>query len=259
DEGKFFVPDGSKEFRGLKRAIEFKNVTFTYPSGREVLHAVSFRVRAGSMTALVGPTGAGKSTIINLLMRLYDSAPDSILIDAVDIREFSLASLRAHVALVSQDTQLFNDTLARNITYGLEQVPEEKLTAAVRAARLEEFVARLPKGLGTEIGDRGVQLSGGEKQRVSIARALLKDADILILDEATSALDSKTERLVQEAIDEAVAGRTSIVIAHRLSTIQHADHIVVLDEGRVVEQGSLNELLKRRGVFHGLWEAQKFY
>ncbi|HLD25481.1 MAG TPA: ABC transporter ATP-binding protein [Candidatus Andersenbacteria bacterium] len=259
DDEKFLIRDGAQEFRGLARAIEFRELSFVYPSGREVLHDVSFRIPAGEMTALVGPTGAGKSTLINLLLRFYDTPPGQLLFDDVDIREFTVRSLRSHVALVSQDTQLFNDTLRHNIIYGLRDVSPERLQDVVRAARLEDFIGSLPQGLETEIGDHGVQLSGGEKQRVSIARALLKQADILLLDEATSALDAKTERLVQEAITEALRGKTSLVIAHRLSTIQHADKIVVLEEGRVVEHGTLEELLQAKGAFYEQWQAQKFY
>jgi len=191
-------------------------------------------------------------------MRYYDCPPGTIILDDKDIRDFSLPSLLDHIALVSQETFLFNESLRYNITYGLAEVSEEQLQDTVERARLSEFVQSLPKGLDTLIGDRGVQLSGGEKQRVSIARALLKGAEILILDEATSSLDTKTEKLIQEAIDEAVRGRTTIVIAHRLSTIQHADHIVVIEQGRCLEQGALEELLAKKGTFYELWEEQKF-
>jgi len=258
DDGKGYVPDGSSTFSGIKKAIEFRGLSFSYADGTRALDDVAFTVEQGKMTAIVGPTGSGKTTVINLLLRFYDAPPNTILMDGTDIREFSAHSLRDRMALVSQDVLLLHDTLRHNITYGLSNVPEERVFDAVRRARLDVLVARLPKGLETVIGDRGITLSGGEKQRTAIARALLKDADILILDEATSALDSRTETLIKEAIDEAVSGRTTLVIAHRLSTIQHADSIVVLQDGRCVEQGAFKELVERGGVFAALWEAQRF-
>jgi len=258
EQGKYFVRGGSKEFSGLKSAITFNNLAFSYLPDREVLHSVSFSVEKGRMTAIVGPTGGGKSTLISLLMRYYDCPPATLFVDGMDIREFSLGSYLHRVALVSQETLLLHDSLRNNIAYGLTNVSEERLTEVIKRARLENFIRKLPLGLDTLIGDRGVRLSGGEKQRVSIARALLKDAEILILDEATSSLDSKTESLIQEAIDDAVTGRTSIVIAHRLSTIKHADKIVVLEEGRVTEEGTLQGLLEKKGAFFVLWEQQRF-
>jgi len=257
DEGKFFVRGGSVAFTGLRNTIECRHLTFSY-SDRIILNDVSFAIRRGQMTAIVGPTGAGKSTLINLFMRFYDCPPGSIFVDGLDIRTFTLDSWLAHTAVVSQETLLLHDSLRNNITYGLSNVSEETLQDVVRRARLKDFVALLPGGLETLIGDRGVKLSGGEKQRVSIARALLKGAEILILDEATSSLDSRTEKLIQEAIDEAVTGRTAIVIAHRLSTIKHADTIVVLKDGAVAEEGTLESLLGRKGTFFHLWEEQKF-
>ena len=258
DEGKFFVHGGTEEFTGLKNDIAFRNLTFSYSADRTVLSDVSFAVKKGKMTAIVGPTGAGKSTLISLLMRYYDCPPASIFVDNKDLRSLTLDSYLKHTALVSQETLLFHDSLKNNIIYGLDNVSEKDLHSAVERARLADFVALLPQGLDTLIGDRGVRLSGGEKQRVSIARALLKGAEILILDEATSSLDSKTEGLIQEAINEAVHGRTAIVIAHRLSTIKNADNIVVITEGKVAEVGTLEELLARKSVFFALWEAQKF-
>lgn len=258
EEGKYFVRGGHKIFSGLQRTIEFRDLAFSYLPEREVLHGVSFIVEKGRMTAVVGPTGGGKSTLISLLMRYYDCPPATLFVDDIDIREFTLESYLHRVALVSQETLLLHDSLRNNITYGLAHVPEERLCEVLKRARLENFISKLPQGVDTLIGDRGVRLSGGEKQRVSIARALLKDAEILILDEATSSLDSKTESLIQEAIDDAVSGRTSIVIAHRLSTIKHADKIVVLEEGQVSEQGTLDELLAAQGAFYALWEQQRF-
>ncbi len=256
---KEFIPDGSRKFDGLKKEIEFRHLTFSYSKDRRILDDISFSIERGKMTAIVGPTGSGKTTLIHLLMRLYDCPSESIFIDGVDIREFGIHSLLQHVALVSQDSFLIHDTLRNNITYGLTDISDQEVADAVKRSRLDMFVKDLPQGVDTLIGDRGVKLSGGEKQRVSIARALLKKSEILILDEATSSLDSATERLIQEAIDEAVRGRTSIVIAHRLSTIQHADAIVVIDNGRVAEQGTLQQLLVHKGTFHHLWEQQKFH
>ena len=260
DNNKFFIEEGKKEFPGLKREIRFNHLSFSYKKEIEVIKDIMFCIEKGKMIAIVGPTGAGKTTLINLILRFYDSPSSSILVDDVDIREFSLRSLRANMALVSQDVLLFNDSLRNNITYGLnEPIAEERLNEVVRQARLSDFIITLPEGLETNIGDRGIKLSGGEKQRVSIARALLKGASILILDEATSSLDTKTEKLIQEAINEAVKNKTVIVIAHRLSTIQHADRVIVIENGRLVEEGSLGELLEEKGKFYEYWQEQKFY
>jgi ATP-binding cassette, subfamily B, bacterial MsbA len=260
DKDKFFIPAGRRKFNGLNNGIEFKNLTFTYAQERQVLKDINFHIEKNKITAIVGPTGAGKTTLVNLLLRLYDSPPGSILIDGDDIRNFDLTSLLAHFAYVSQDIALFNDTIKNNIIYGLEdRFTEEKLIAAVKLSRLDNFISSLSLGFDTYIGDRGVKLSGGEKQRVSIARAFLKGAQILILDEATSSLDNHTERLIQEAIDEAVKDKTTIVIAHRLSTIKNADKIVVIEDGRFIEAGGLAELLEKKGKFFEYWEAQKFY
>jgi ABC-type multidrug transport system fused ATPase/permease subunit len=259
DDGKFFVRGGADAFAGLKNEIECRNLSFSYLAERQVLRDVSFTVKKGEMTAIVGPTGAGKSTIIHLLMRYYDCPPGSILLDGVDVRNFTLASYLEKVALVSQETLLLHASLRDNIAYGLKRdVSDEEIRVVIEQSRLTSFIEKLPLGLETLIGDRGVRLSGGEKQRVSIARALLKGAEILILDEATSSLDSQTEKLIQEAIDEAIQGRTAIVIAHRLSTIRNADKIVVLEEGRKTEEGTLEELLELRGTFFNLWSEQKF-
>jgi ABC-type multidrug transport system fused ATPase/permease subunit len=222
-----------------------------------VLRGVSFIIPAQQVTALVGPTGSGKTTIVSLLLRFYDCPPNSIFFDGEDIQDFTASSVREHMAFVSQDAWLFNDTLWANLTYGLPAVTEEEAISTLERARLFELVQRLPKGLQTEIGDRGVQLSGGEKQRLSIARALLKKAEIVIFDEPTSALDAQTEQLVQAALADAMQGKTVLVIAHRLVTIQHADSIVVMEAGRVVEQGTWHELYSRHeGLFRTFWEAQ---
>lgn len=259
EEGKFFVRGGSKVFPGISQEIACEDLSFSYDDERTVLRNVSFILEKGAMTAIVGPTGAGKSTLINLFMRYYDCPPKTIFVDGTDIREFTLESYLEHVALVSQETLLLHDSLRNNILYGIRrEVSDAELRRVLDQARLTNFVGKLAQGIDTLIGDRGVRLSGGEKQRVSIARALLKGADILILDEATSSLDSETEKLIQEAIDEAVQGRTSIVIAHRLSTIRNADKIVVIEEGGIAEEGDLETLLQNKGAFFRLWEQQKF-
>ena len=257
ENDKFIVEDGSKEFSGLESAIEFSSLSFFYVPEKPVLRDISFRFEKGKMTALVGPSGSGKSTIANLLLRLYECPANSILLDGQCIRDFQIKSLRRQMAHVSQDTQLFNRSLRDNLTYGMDlEVSADRLAEVIRAARLGEVVDSLPKGLDTVVGDRGVQLSGGEKQRVSIARALLREPQILILDEATSALDATTERLVQEAIDELIVGKTVLVIAHRFSTIRNADCIVSIKDGQVQELGGFEELMKRGGSFSNLWRDQ---
>ena len=260
DKDKFFVVEGKKVFKSLERKIEFKNLNFSYVKEVGVLKDITFSIEEGKLTAIVGPTGVGKTTLIDLLLRYYDCPPSSIFMDGIDIRNFTLSSLRGQLALVSQDTLLFNDTLKNNIIYGLDRdISDKELIEVVKKARLYDFIIKLPDKLDTYIGDRGVKLSGGEKQRVSIARALLKDAEILILDEATSSLDSRTERLIQEAIAEAIRGRTTVVVAHRLSTIKNADKIVIIEEGTVAEEGVLDKLLAQKGKFYQYWEEQKFY
>jgi subfamily B ATP-binding cassette protein MsbA len=260
DRDKFFVPEGKREFTGLQSSIKFRDLNFSYIKERTVLNDISFSIEQGKVAAIVGPTGSGKTTLINLILRFYDCPPASIFIDETDIREFTLKSLRANMALVSQEVYLFNDSLKNNIAYGLERpLQDEELIEVLKKARLYDFVVSLPDGFNTLVGDRGIQLSGGEKQRVSIARALLKGSEILILDEATSSLDTRTEQLIQQAIAEAIRGRTSIVIAHRLSTIKNADKIVVIEEGKFIEEGSMTDLLARKGKFYQYWEAQKFY
>ncbi len=260
EKESYVMQDGAIEFKGLKKGIQFNHLSFSYPRGIQPLRDVSFSIEKAKMTAIVGPSGAGKTTLINLVMRFYDSPAGAIKLDDADIREFNLKSLRAKMALVSQETLLFNASFRENLKYGLNgKVSDDAMEAAVKKARLYDLIVKLPQGYDNEIGDRGVKLSGGEKQRLSIARAILKEPEILILDEATSALDTQTEKLIQEAIDDAVKGRTAIVIAHRLSTIKHADKIVVIEDGRFIEEGSLNELLERKGRFLRYWEAQKFY
>jgi ATP-binding cassette, subfamily B, bacterial MsbA len=257
--GETAEPDtGTREIGRARGDIEFRDVSFTYSGvARPALDAVSISMRAGETVALVGPSGAGKTTLANLLPRFY--APDSggILVDGVDIASLTLTSLRANIALVSQDVVLFNDTVARNIAYGrLSGVHEDEIVAAAEAAHAMQFIREMPQGLATVIGERGVRLSGGQRQRLAIARAFLKNAPILILDEATSALDSESERHVQQALETLMRGRTTLVIAHRLSTVERADRIVVLEAGRVVESGRHAELLAAGGLYARLYHLQ---
>jgi len=260
DKDKPFIQGGQKEFAGLKEKIEIKNLNFSYTENIKVLKDVSLVVEKNKMTAIVGPTGSGKTTIINILMRLYKIPSNKVYIDGTDIKELSLVSLHAHMAMVSQEILLFNDTIKNNLQYGLKRkVSEEELMNIIKKAKLYDFITNLPDKLNTYIGERGIRLSGGERQRLSIARMLLKGAEILIMDEATSSLDSKTERLIQEAIDTAIKDRTAIIIAHRLSTIKHADKIVVIENGKIIEEGKLKELLDKQGKFYQYWEEQKFY
>jgi subfamily B ATP-binding cassette protein MsbA len=222
-----------------------------------VLTDVHFTARRGEVIALVGPSGAGKSTLVDLIPRFYEPTAGRIVVDGVDTRDIQLTSLRSLTGIVSQDTVLFNDTVRNNIAYGAsERFTDEQIVAAARAANAHEFISEMPRGYETILGERGSRLSGGQRQRIAIARALLIDPPILILDEATSALDTESERLVQEAIDRLLAGRTVFVIAHRLSTVIHADQILVLDRGRVVERGSHQELLAQRGAYFRLYSMQ---
>jgi subfamily B ATP-binding cassette protein MsbA len=242
----------------FRRVIEFDDVSFGYDEGiGRILRGVSFRVQAGQMIAIVGRSGAGKTTLVNLLPRFYDVSAGCIRFDGVDIREVTLASLREQIGIVTQETVLFDDTVANNIAYGCKTVSRANTEAAARAAHAHEFIVGLQRGYDTLIGERGQRLSGGQRQRLAIARALLKDAPILVLDEATSALDSESELLVQEALANLMKGRTSIVIAHRLSTIRRADAIVVLERGRIVEIGRHDELLEKpSGTYAMLYQMQ---
>ncbi|MGA8052931.1 MAG: ATP-binding cassette domain-containing protein, partial [Burkholderiales bacterium] len=238
--------------------IEFRGVSFSYATAnREAVADASFRIAPDETVTLVGASGSGKTTIANLIPRLYAPTGGSVLLDGVDVQELTLESLRASIALVSQDIVLFNDTVAANIAYGREgKVSEAEIVAAAGAANAMGFIRELPKGLETLIGEDGARLSGGQRQRLAIARAFLKDAPLLILDEATSALDTESERQVQAALETLIRGRTTLVIAHRLSTVQNADHILVLDRGRVVESGRHAELLARDGQYARLYRLQ---
>lgn len=249
---------GAIELRGLKESIEFRDVHFSYDGSREVIDGVSFRIRRGQTVALVGPSGGGKSTLSELIPRFYDPTAGDILIDGVPLRDYTQESLRARLSVVSQDTVLFNDTIEGNIAMGRPGASHDEIVRAARIANADDFIRETPQGYATNIGDRGAKLSGGQRQRLSIARAILKNPDILILDEATSALDTESEKLVQEALNKLLAGRTSIVIAHRLSTIHNADLIVVVDHGRIAEQGTHTELMARGGLYAKLIEMQSF-
>ncbi|MBX3085200.1 MAG: ABC transporter ATP-binding protein [Anaerolineae bacterium] len=239
----------------LRGEVVFKDVGFEYNQRVPTLHNVSFKVSPGQMLALAGPTGAGKTTIASLLPRFYDVSSGTITIDGIDVRTMSISGLRRNISMVLQDVFLFNGTILENIRYGDLTASDEDIIRASKAARAHEFITALPDGYNTHIGERGVKLSGGQKQRLAIARAVLKDAPILILDEATSAVDTETEAEIQAALNELMQGRTSIVIAHRLSTIRHADQILVLEAGRIVERGRHQELIFSNGRYQHLHEA----
>jgi subfamily B ATP-binding cassette protein MsbA len=257
NEGKYIVPSGPRTFQGLQKEIAIRDLSFQYQPGVDTLRDITTSIRAGKVTAIVGRTGAGKTTLVDLVARFYDCRAGTILLDDVDVREYSLPSLHARMAIVSQDVWLLNRTLRDNLVFGLARpATEGELHGALEDVDLHEFVAGLREGLGTEIGDRGVRLSGGQRQRIALARALLRDPDILILDEATSALDSMVEQRVARAIQQRAKGRTLIVIAHRLSTIRDADLILVMSDGRVVEQGTWDDLLELEGAFYRLHQAQ---
>jgi ATP-binding cassette subfamily C protein CydCD len=244
------APRGGSELR-------FDAVSFAYPGrNRRALDAVSFRIPAGASVALVGSSGAGKSTVASLLLRFWDPDEGAVMLGGCDLRHLRLDALRRRIALVAQDTYLFNDTLEANIRLARPEATAADLARAIEQAALAEFVASLPDGLATRVGERGVQLSGGQRQRIAIARAFLKDAPVLVLDEATSHLDAISEAQVRAALDTLMAGRTTLVIAHRLATIRAADMILVLDAGRVIEHGTHAELLTRRGAYARLVEQQ---
>ena len=246
---------GARVLEGVRQGIRFEKVRFRYDQD-DVLHDVDLEISAGQVVALVGMSGGGKSTIADLLPRFYDVTGGRILVDGIDVRDLTLASLRAHIAVVTQQTFLFNDTVRNNIAYGRGDESQDAITAAARAAHADEFIRALPEGYDTVVGELGVKLSGGQRQRLAIARALLKDAPILVLDEATSALDTESERLVQRALENLMRDRTTLVIAHRLSTVRRADRIVVLVGGRVVEQGTHEELFALNAEYRKLHDMQ---
>jgi ATP-binding cassette subfamily B protein len=236
--------------------VRFEDVHFGYDAGREILHGVSFNVPAGHTYAIVGPSGAGKSTIARLMYRFYDANSGRILIDGQDIAKVTQASLRAAIGIVPQDMVLFNDTIGYNIGYGRDGATQAEIEAGAKGAAIDGFIAGQPQGYDTRVGERGLKLSGGEKQRVAIARTLVKDPPILILDEATSALDSRTEAAILDVLDAVAARRTTLIVAHRLSTIVHADRIIVLESGRIAESGTHAALLAHGGLYAQMWTRQ---
>lgn len=248
-------PD-AKELTEFRDAIEFRHVSFSYEDKR-VLNDVSFTIPKGQTVALVGPSGGGKSTISDLIPRFYDPEQGAVLVDGIDLRDYAVESVRAHMGIVAQETILFNDTIEENIRMGNDKATLEEVMEAARVANAYDFIMETEHGFQTNIGDRGMKLSGGQRQRLSIARAVLRNPDILILDEATSALDTESERLVQDSLSSLLKGRTSLVIAHRLSTIQHADKIIVVESGRIAEQGTHAELMALQGIYHKLIEMQQ--
>ncbi|MFM6011525.1 MAG: heterocyst formation ABC transporter subunit HepA [Dolichospermum sp.] len=250
-DDKIYFQNGKLKFPGLKRSIDLVSVDFDYSPEQRVLHNITLSIKQGEMTALIGSSGAGKTTLANLIPRFHDASDGYIYIDDVDLQKFEINSLRRQIAVVSQDTFIFNTSVWKNIAYGTPKVTETEIKEAARLANALEFILEMPEGFDTQLGDRGVRLSGGQRQRIAIARALLRNPEILILDEATSALDSVSERLIQESLEKLSVGRTVIAIAHRLSTIAKADKVVVLEQGRIVEQGKYQELLEQKGK---LWQ-----
>ena len=254
---EFHLPDGTQLYQGIRSSVVFENVTFTFPSNSEpALKEVSFEMKKGTTTAIVGPSGSGKSTLADLVMRFHDPNMGNIKIDGIDLREFQVSSWRQSIAMVSQDTFLFNTSVRENIAYGSPKATDTQIIEAAKQAYAYEFIQDLPHGFDTILGDRGTRLSGGQRQRIAIARAILRDPDILILDEATSALDTNSERIVQKALEKVSCDRTVLVIAHRLSTVEKADNIVVLCNGSVVEQGTHQKLLEYQGDYWSLYKSQ---
>ena len=250
--------EGAREFDGLKESVELRNVEFSYDGERKVINNISIKIRKGETVALVGPSGGGKSTLSELIPRFYDVDSGEVLFDGVPVSEYKQESLRAKMSIVSQEVVLFNDSIEGNILMGRPSATHDEVVEASKVANAHSFIMDTPEGYDTNIGDRGTKLSGGQRQRLSIVRAVLKNPEILILDEATSALDTESEKLVQDALTNLLKGRTSVVIAHRLSTIYNADRIYVIDQGRVAEEGTHQELLEKGGIYAHLIEMQSF-
>jgi ATP-binding cassette subfamily B protein len=256
-EPAVFSRQGARQVSSLRGEIELKDVSFSYDGVRRVLKNVSLRIAPGEMVGLAGPSGAGKSTMVNLICRFYDVLEGQILLDGADVREYDLETLRHRIGVVLQEPFLFHGTIAQNIAYGHPDATLEEVIAASRAANAHDFIVGFPDGYDTLVGERGQTLSGGERQRISIARAVLTNPNILILDEATSSVDTETEKLIQEALDRLIAERTTIAIAHRLSTLRKADRLVILDKGKIVEEGTHEDLVGREdGLYAKLLRMQ---
>ena len=251
-----YIKDGNTVFRDFNKEVRFENVSFFYKGSKNILRNISFTVEKGKTTAIVGPSGVGKSTLVNLILRLFELDEGKISIDGIDIREIKYSSLSGVISLVSQETFIFNASIKKNILFGLEGASTDRLIEVSKLANAHEFISQFPKGYETMVGDKGLKLSGGQRQRIAIARAILRDPQILILDEATSSLDHYSEVLVQNAINKVSENRTVIIIAHRLSTVINADKIIVLDQGRIIEKGTHDELMKKKGAYMNLCESQ---
>ena len=256
EKSQIVSPPDAVKLESFNNEIEFRNVSFSYDC-KKVIDNISFKIKKGETIALVGPSGGGKSTISDLIPRFYDVQEGQILIDGIDIRKYDIKSLREHMGIVAQETILFNDTIENNIRLGKRDANLSDIKKAAKVANAENFILETENGFETNIGDRGMKLSGGQRQRLSIARAVLKNPDILILDEATSALDTESEKLVQDALNSLLKGRTSLVIAHRLSTIHNANHIIVIEHGKIAEQGTHQELMDKNGIYAKLIEMQQ--
>jgi ABC-type multidrug transport system fused ATPase/permease subunit len=250
------IQTGKRDLPAGRGEVKFENVCFNYTDGKASLAEVSFEARPGQTVAIVGPTGSGKTTLVNLIPRFYDPASGRVVVDGADVRELKLDQLRRSVSVIFQETFLFSASVAENIAYGKPQATSEEIERCARDAQAHQFITELEEGYETIIGERGISLSGGQRQRIAIARAFLMDPRILILDDATASVDSQTERLIQEAMLRLSAGRTTFVIAHRFSTVQHADLILVLKKGRIVERGRHDELVQRSGFYREVFEEQ---